>query len=121
MRYRRLDANGDYVLGSGSDFFVNSPDAVGQAVMTRLRLSVGDWFIDTTEGTPWATEVLGKYTAKTYDAIIKSRILGTSLLGVQLVTQITSYSSSYDPTTRKLSISANIDTIYGSTAISTTL
>jgi hypothetical protein len=121
MRYRRLDANGDYVTGTGSDFLVNSPAAVGQAVVTRLRLSVGDWYLDLTEGTPWSTEILGKFTQKTYDAVLKSRILGTSQSGVQLVTQITSYSSSYDPTTCKLSISANIDTIYGSTAISTSL
>ena len=38
MRYRKLDANDDYVFGGGQvDFHKDTPEGVGQAVKTRLR------------------------------------------------------------------------------------
>ena len=112
MRYRQLDAAGDMTFGaSQQNFLVDSPDAVAQAVQTRLRLIQGEWFLDVTEGMPWATEVLGVRTSATYDAAIKACILGT-----QGVVEILSYSSSL--TGRALSVSAVIDTIYGQAAIS---
>ncbi|WP_334037473.1 hypothetical protein [Burkholderia gladioli] len=117
MRYRKQDANGDYVFGgSANDFLVNSPDAVAQAVLTRLRLLQGEWFLDTTVGMPWATQVLGKNTQGTADAAIRTCILGTSG-----VTEITAYSSSIDSSTRKLSVTVTINTLYGATTIQTTL
>lgn len=117
MRYRKLSADGDYVFGGQqADFHKDSPDAVGQAVMTRLRLLRGEWFLDKTEGTPWATEVLGKYTSGTYDAAIRQRILGT-----QGVLALAAYSSSLDTEHRALSVSATINTIYGTTTVQATL
>lgn len=117
MRYRRLDANGDYSFGQQqADFFRNVPEAVGQAVLTRLYLFTGEWFLDTTDGTPWRTDVLGKYTRATYDAVIKSRILDTTG-----VTGIAAYSSIFDENTRKLSVVATIDTVYGQTTVDATL
>lgn len=114
MRYRKLDANGDYVLGTGNEFLVNSPAAVAQAVLTRLRLRQGEWFLDTAAGMPWA-EILDKFGAN-YDALIKEQILNT--VGV---TAITDYSSTFDDVTRKLSVSVSINTAYGPTTLTTTL
>ena len=46
MRYRIEDANGDMTWGSGDkNFYYNQPEAVAQAVMTRLRLWSGEWFL----------------------------------------------------------------------------
>jgi hypothetical protein len=117
MRYRKEDANGDYVFGNQlADFYTDVPEAVAQAVKTRLALFTGEWFLDTTDGTPWRVEVLGKYTKDIYDAVIQARILGT-----QGVNEITSYSSTFDGDSRTLSISATIDTQYGNTPVATTL
>lgn len=117
MRYRKLDANGDFTIGTGADFHVNTPDAVGQAVLTRLKLWKGEWFIDTADGTPWMTDILGKrHSGKNPDAVIKQRILGT-----QGVKEITEYSSTYDGNTRKLTVTATLNTIYGATTISENL
>jgi len=112
MRYRRLDEGGDYCLGTGLDWLANSPEAVAQAVMTRLRLNAGDFFIDTEDGMPWRTEVLGKYTLSSYDAVIKDRILGTPG-----VSGIEDYTSAFDGLTRRLKVGATITTQYGSAAI----
>jgi len=117
MRYRKLDADDDYVFGGGqADFYKDTPEGVGQAVKTRLRLLRREWFLDTAEGMPWATEVLGKYTSATYDAAIRQRILGT-----QGVTELASYSSTLDTERRHLSVTATINTIYGTTTVQATL
>lgn len=117
MRYRRLDENGDYSFGNGSaDFHIDTPEAVAQAVLTRLRLFRAEWFLDTSDGTPWNTEVLGKGTRNTYDAAIRNRILETPD-----VEQIDSYESVFDENTRKLSFSCSITTAYGQTTLSETL
>ena len=113
MRYRKLDSDGDYSFGHGQlDLFRDEPAAVGQAVLTRLRLITGEWFLDVTEGTPYIPNILGMQTQKTYDPTLRERILGT-----QGVTQLAAYSSSRNGDTRKLSVSATIDTAYGQAQI----
>lgn len=117
MRYRQLDAAGDYTFGHGAaDFLRDTPETVAQAVLTRLKLLRGEWFVDTPDGTPWQTEILGEHTRDSYDMAIRSRILGTPG-----VTQIDSYSSSLDPDTRRLSVTVTITTDYGQTTLSETL
>lgn len=114
MRYRALDANGDFSFGHGkADFLVNSPAAVGQSVLTRLRLFLGEWFIDPQDGTPWLTQITGAHTQGVRDMAIKQRILGT-----QGVVAIANYSSTIDPVTRAFNVSATVQTIYGTTTIS---
>jgi hypothetical protein len=117
MRYRKQTATGDYTLtGSGNDYYVNNAAAVAQAIQTGLTLFQGDWFGDTSAGMPWRTDVLGKYTKNDYDMAIKSQILATTG-----VLSITSYSSTYDPAARKLTVSASAESIYGPVDVETTL
>jgi hypothetical protein len=117
MRYRKLDANGDYTFGHGqADFYRDQPEAVAQAVETRLRLFTQEWFLDLSEGTPWREEVLGKYTQNAYDTVIKDRIIGT-----QGLSSLDTYDSSRNADTRALSVQATITTIYGQSSIETTL
>lgn len=114
MRYRTLDANGDYTFGqNGANFLVNSPAAVGQAVLTRIKLMQGEWFLDQTAGTPYDTEILGAGTESLRDLAIQTVILQT-----QEVTGIVEYASYLNPTTRKFIWAATIDTTYGTTTIS---
>lgn len=117
MRYRKLDANGDMVFGLGAAaFHRDSPEAVAQAVATRLRLLQGEWFLDTAAGTAWQTRVLGRHTEGTHDAEIASRILGTPG-----VTGLAGFESSLDRDTRRLTITATIDTAYGQATLRETL
>lgn len=119
IRYRALSATGDYTFGHGSaNFLVDSAAAVAQFVLTRLKLSQGEWFLDVTEGTPWATQVLGTGTRSLYDLAIQQRVLTTP---GKLVTSMTNYSSSRDPTTRKLTVDMTIDTPFGATQVQATL
>lgn len=109
MRYRMLDPDGDMLFGHGNaDFLHDSPEAVAQAALTRLRLLRGEWFLDVTSGTPYVPLVLGQHTRESYDLAIRERVLDTA--GVR---SITAYESGLDGETRRLSIRLTIDTIYG--------
>jgi hypothetical protein len=120
MRYRKLDENSDMQFGNGSaDFWHDVPDAVGQAVKTRLLLFRGEWFLDTSEGTPWGGfpfneavvrqgQILAEHTRLTRDMAIKERVIRT-----QGVVGIVDYGSSFDPDTRGFSVGMIIDTVYG--------
>lgn len=111
MRYRPLSATGDYTIGQA--WLVNTPACVAQAIETRLRLWLGDWFLDTTDGTPYNTQVLGERYNKAPDAAIKNRILGTPG-----VTSIVSYSSQFDGNTRIFTVNAQVQTQYSVTPVS---
>lgn len=109
MRYRKLSPTGDMVFGHGlGDFFINSPNGVAQAVKTRLNMYVGDWYLNTLDGTPWNTKILGKYTGSIRDPALRARILGTTGL-----LSITSYDSQFSNTTRRFGVNVGINTIYG--------
>lgn len=111
MKYQKQDANGDMVFGTPNDFFIDEPAAVAQAVLTRLKLLRGEVFWDKTLGVPWFQEIMGPMNPQTYDAEIKSVILGTPGVSALL-----NYSSSI--VNRNLSVNATISTIYGTTQIS---
>lgn len=114
MRYRKLDANGDMTFGRGqANFYRDVPEAPAQAVKTRLLLRLGEWFLDTSDGTPWNEEVLGKHTAGTRDAALRERIVGT-----EGVSSLDSFNSTFDPNTRRFSVDAVISTVYGPVTIS---
>lgn len=113
MRYRREDANGDYTFGQGDNtFLINSPETVAQAVKTRFNLWRGQWFLDVTAGTPYIQSVLGKKSPDVYNLAIRQHILQT-----QGVSSIISFDTSVNSTTRRVSFTATIDTIYGKTEV----
>ena len=114
MRYRKLDVNGDYSFGTGkADFHVNSPEAVAQAVLTRLNLWVGEWFVNVDDGTGWTTNVLGKGTSSLYELMLRDRTLGTP--GVK---SILDFQATYKADSRELNVQIDIDTIYGQATVS---
>lgn len=111
MRVRKLDSTGDMIFGRSNEYYIDTPEAVAQNVMTRLKLWRGQWFLDNTEGMPWLQEVLGKKPAA--DVAIRMHILDT-----YGVTSIDEFETIVDPDSRLLSVSATISTIYGQTTIS---
>lgn len=113
MRYRKLTSSGDMVFGrSKLDYLQDQPEAVAQAVQTRLLLLLGEWFLDTTDGTPWASKVLGKYTEATRLLVLSERILATPG-----VLTLDSLNSNFDPNTRTYSLAGTVGTLYGQAAI----
>jgi hypothetical protein len=110
MRYRQLDANGDYPLNLS--FLFNSPACVAQAVMTRLKLWKGEWFADLSDGTPWQQNVFGRTAQLHPDVYIKQRILETPG-----VIAIVTFTSTINTVTRELFVSGTLNTVYGLAAL----
>lgn len=115
MRTRPLSPLGDFTIGQ--PWLVNVPQAVEQSIGTRLRLWLGEWFLNTQDGTPYLTEILGERYGKAPDAAIKRRILGTPG-----VSQIISYSSQFSGSaSRILTVNVTVQTIYSTTPISVSI
>lgn len=110
MQYRTED-NGDYTFGH-SRFSKDTPETVAMAIKSRLQLWLGEWFLDDREGTPHAQKGLGKNPAQGYALAVKERILNTPG-----VTKITAFGLDMNTSTRKVTITATIDTLYGETSI----
>ncbi|HGM9926550.1 TPA: hypothetical protein ACKREO_002528 [Providencia stuartii] len=110
MKYRK-EIDGDYTFGL-NQHLVDTPEAVAQAVKSRLSLWLGEWFLNDQEGTPHYQKGLGKHVAQGYALAIKSRILET-----EGVTKLTAFNLDLNTAARKIIITATIDTVYGEASI----
>lgn len=111
MRYRKLDENGDMIFGHGSDdYYADNIEAIAQSVLTRLKLWRGEWYLDTTEGTPYMQEVLGMGKRDSAIRALQNRILDT-----EGVTQIKDFQVTNDG--RHYRFAIVIDTIYGEATV----
>jgi hypothetical protein len=110
MIYRRLDVNDDYILGSGQQTFVSGADAVRQAIYTRLKLLLEEWWEDNEDGLPLFQSILGARvnSQQAIDVIIRNRIQGTAD-----VTDVYDFISSFDTQTRAYRFQCQVDTVYG--------
>lgn len=113
MRYRKLSPTGDYMFGNGQeDFYRDVPEAVGQSVLTRLLLWLGEWFLNTDEGTAYLQGILGKHSQEQANVTIQDRVTDT-----QGVVDFSNYQSQKVPVTRGFDVAFDIDTVYGPTSI----
>ena len=111
MRIRKLDANGDMTFGHGAaDIWYNAAEGVAQSIQTRLNLILGEWFLDTTQGTDWGGKILGRHSQAEYDSEFQRVILGTAN-----VSSIASYFS--DLSDRSLSVNVVVNTAFDSQTI----
>lgn len=108
MTVRLINPDTSDIVTSGRQFTTGAEE-VAQTIKTRLRLFLGEYFRDITDGTPWWESILGKDgTLSSKEAIIKNRIIRTDG-----VVRILAFSTEFDLATRKYSINADILTKYG--------
>ena len=111
MTVRKLDDAGD-ITTSGTQF-TNEQKEIAQTVVTRLKLFLGEYFRDVTDGTPWFQDVLGKgQSLDIRDAIIKRRVLKTPN-----VLSIFEFNTDFDLDTRKYTVSMGVITPFGNELI----
>lgn len=84
-------------------------DAVRQNILVKLRLFVGEWFLDTEAGTPYLEQILGKRISLAGSiAAIRA-----SILEVDGVDAITEFSYTFDRAQRRLTYNFTAATPYG--------
>lgn len=122
MKYRRLDTDHDMCFGKGAqDYLVDSvsnPEAVAQAIQTRLLLFLGEWWENINDGLPMFQQILGQ---KIRDKALVDSILIDNIMGLRLpdpdnrfaVTKVSNVISEFDSINREYTFTATVDTIYG--------
>lgn len=109
MKYRKQTSRDDFSFGNGlNDFYIDMPEAVGQAVVTRLLLIKGEWFLNTDEGCDYKNNILGKNRVQKAELEIRRVILET-----EGVVEIDEFFINFNAETRALNVSAKINTVYG--------
>lgn len=112
MTVRLIDTDTGDIVTSGKQF-TTGVDEIAQTVKTRLRLFLGEYFRDVTDGTPWWESILGKEgTLSSKEAIIKNRIVRT-----EGVIRLVSFSTDFDINTRVYTVNAGILTAFGATEL----
>ena len=111
--YRKLDKSGDYVFGRNQNNYISGAVAVNQAVVTRLRQLIFEWWEDLEDGIPVWQQILGSRNKQEAERIIRERIQKT-----KYVRSILAFTATWDNEKRGLSIQAVLDTEFGQTEIS---
>lgn len=113
MKYRKLTSSGDYTFGQQNEFYEGT-DAVSQAIDTSMKLLLGEWWEDTSQGLPLFEQILGNSGSPdnihAVDLIVQDRI--NQVLGV---ISISNYTSSYN--NRKYSATCSVQTQYGDATV----
>lgn len=91
------------------NFLIDNPTAVAQAILTRLKLWQGEWFLNLQEGMPYLQQILGHApSANIPDSAIRATIQGTPF-----VEYVTDYASNWASTERRFTVSCRVVTSFG--------
>lgn len=93
----------------GNLAMVSGAEAVGQHARQRLKTFENEWFLDSSAGVPWLSELLGKG----FDPALAEAVVKAELLDTDGVTGISSFSVGYNRTKRELIIrDIQVETVY---------
>jgi hypothetical protein len=85
-----------YLEDDGNLALATNAKAVGEHARQRLQTYLGEWFLDTSCGVPWLDQIFGQ----AYDSALAESVVKAELLDTDGVTDITSFSVSFDRATR---------------------
>ncbi len=111
MRYRALDEDGDMTIGN-KNAYIEGASAVRQAISTRLRQLIYEWWEQVEDGVPYWQKVITTRNTKEAERIIKQRIQNT-----KHVLSILDFNADWNNETRSLTIRAAIQSDYGTLTI----
>jgi len=106
MKFRGLDADGDWMLGQGLGSYAREEDALALSIATRLRSVYGNCFFDTEFGINYQLRMDPNHEDDLYQDI-QAMVQQTD--GVVLIRSI---SKSLNRQTRALGVSMRLQTIY---------
>lgn len=99
----------DIIVQDGDLVMLTGKQAILQNILQRLRIFLGEWFLDNSIGLPYFTEILVKNPDQSkIDALFLNQIMGTPG-----VLEVTSYSFEPNFTNRGLTVSFEATTTDG--------
>lgn len=122
MKSLKLDKNThDLVFENGELLIVEdtdgNPEQIVQNLRTRLLFFRGEWFLDTSVGLPYFTDIMVKSPNIPHiEAVIKLEILEVSG-----VLEITQFDLNFDIAARKMTINFAVSTMYGNAQLTETI
>lgn len=100
----------DLLIVNGDLVIVDGAQAILQSILQRLRMYLGEWFMDNSIGLPWFDQILVKNPDQSkIDGLIQNQILSTP--GVDTLTAYSIVKADF--TTRVLEISFEVQTTSG--------
>lgn len=112
MIVRRLDDSHDMTFGQGIANMADEAESVAQRVYTRLLLLFSEWFLDTDAGVPYLQDV----TIKPANMPLAEAVIKRTILETDGVLEIRSFNMTLDRETRRLTVSATVANVYGTTS-----
>lgn len=93
--------NGDIV--TSGDPFITGKAATAKGLKYRLKMFLGEYFLDISDGTPWFQNILGKAPQDVAEIALKQRIITA-----QDVIGISQFSFETDAQSRQVTVRADI-------------
>ena len=107
----QLDNNGDIFTRNYGLARISGNDQIAQRISTRLKLLLGEWFLDTGAGVPWFDQILIKNANR---AIVQG-VLKRAILQTPKVNELIRFDISEDSVNRKIVVNFAVTVNDGST------
>lgn len=107
-RFRAIDENGDFIFGAGLQSYFVDEDAIAADIKTALRTFLGEVFFALNFGVDWWNLLSSRQNSE-QNIILQCRQIIAAREGV---TRINRVEPILDRTTRRVSITFNVDTIF---------
>lgn len=104
-----IGSDGDIELVDGDLSLVEGVEAIGQSAKQRLKLYLGEWFLNINAGVPWFQVVF----VKNPNLLLIEAILRDVVLLTPGISELDTFNLTYDNLTRKLGVSFKARTING--------
>lgn len=99
-----MDENGDLAIKNGDFYLVTGVDATIQFLKQRLRLFLGEWFLDEAKGVPYFDEVF----VKNPNPVALNSIFKTQIIETPGVRELLSFDMQINTTTRVMTLTIRV-------------
>lgn len=103
------DTNWDLVVENSDLAIVDRQDAVKENIKQRLRLFLGEWFLDTASGIPYYQDVLKKNP----NPVIVQGVFQDAIINTPGVLELLDFQLNYSRSARTLEITFSVRTTTG--------
>lgn len=110
MSFRAITGDNDWTFGKGSNGYFIENAAIMADIKTALLFFLNDCFFATDVGIDWWGILGGKQAEAKAEILLQTR---ETIINRAGVTSINSVDTKFNPGTRRITVTYNINTIYG--------